>query len=175
MQENYLSLVNEIKKIRKIEDVNLKCLKFKFNKLNSGQSMLDILPETQRPKKIDMKKACKYTGLKYGTCYDKLKSHKVNYTQIGRKPIYDMKDISEFILTHKVGDWSKVSFSNDEIVFGEKVDIEECSELTGLCYDTFYSHIRRDNLPHIKYGNKAVFLKDFIDKWVEGNGQKHRK
>lgn len=176
MHEDFFSgLAKKVKTIRKTEKVHYKCLNFKINKGPSDQNTFDVDSETRLVKKIDLTKACKYTGLKYGTCYDKFRSHKLNFTKLNRKILFDMNEVTEFILTHRIGDWSKVTCSDVEIVYKDKVDIDGCCEITGLCYDTFYTYVKKENLPHIKYGNKAVFLKDFIEEWAEGNGQKCRK
>lgn len=161
--------------VRKKEEIMFKCTNIKIAKETLDRNLFDVESGTQHIKKVDIKKACKYTGLKYGTCYDKFKSHKLNFTKIGKKPIFEIKDISEFILSHKAGDWSKISISDDEIVKGEKIDLTDCAKITGLCYNTFYTHMERENLPHIKYDNKRIFLKDFIEKWAEGNKNKYGK
>ena len=169
MQESFYPLLEKIKMVRKKEEIMFKCTNIKIVKETLDRNLFDVESGTQHIKKVDIKKACKYTGLKYGTCYDKFKSHKLNFTKIGKKPIFDMKDISDFILSHKVGDWTKISISDNEVVKCEKTDLSGCEKITGLCYETFYSHMVRENLPHLKYGNKRIFLKDLIEKWANKN------
>lgn len=122
-----------------------------------------LLPES----KIDIKKACQYTGLCYRTFYDKYRYKKFPYINYGRKPIFEANDIFDYILGNKVGDWTKTKYSDKEIIYGEKADIKECCKMTGLCYNTFYTNMIRDNIPHLKYDNKRVFLKNQIREWIE--------
>lgn len=174
-EDFYSTLIKNIKTMQKAEKVHYKCLEFKISKKPSNLNTFNVDSVTRVVKRIDLTEACKYTGLKYGTCYDKFRSHKLNCTKLNRKILFDLNEVTEFILTHRIGDWSKVTYSDDEVISNDKVDIDGCCKITGLCYDTFYTYVKRENLPRIKYGDKAVFLKDFIEKWAEGNGQKCRK
>lgn len=115
--------------------------------------------------RIDIKTACKLVGLCYMTFCAKFQKDKIRHAKIGRKPIFDIEDISNYILLHKSGNWVGVKYSDEEIVLGEKIDLMECSKLVGVNYNTFYSIMRRENLPCFKYDNKRVFLKIFIQEW----------
>lgn len=116
---------------------------------------------------ISFEEACKLIGLCYITFYAVFRADNIPHERpTGKRKITFLKqDILDYMEKHKVGDWSNVR--PEDITDDEKIDIKEACRIIGVCYDTFYSTMRRINLPRFQYNTKIVFYKCLILKYKE--------
>lgn len=163
---NFSKMAIKLQAIRKISDYKYDALN---KKLLGISDSVELDTESDIKGKVNLKQASKYTGLCYGTFYYRFREDKLRHICLVKKPIFDMKDLSEYILSHRAGDWSKLSYSDEELIYGEKINLKDCCKLSGLCYNTFYSFFQRNNLPHFKYGQKSIFLKKYITELINTN------
>jgi predicted DNA-binding transcriptional regulator AlpA len=116
---------------------------------------------------ISFEEARKLIGLCYATFYAIFRSDSIPHERpTGKRKItFQKQDILDYMEEHKVGDWSGVK--SEDITDDEKIDINEACGIIGVCYDTFYSVMRRKQLPRFQYNTKIVFYKSLILKYKE--------
>ena len=119
----------------------------------------------QLGKEINFEEARKLLGLCYITFYAIFRSENIPHERQGRSIYFQKEDILDFMETHKIGDWSDVKLK--DIEDEEKIDMEGACNIIGVCYDTFYSIMRRKQLPRFQYNTKIVFYKSLILKYKE--------
>jgi len=116
---------------------------------------------------ISFEEARKLIGLCYITFYSIFRADNIPHERpTGKRKITFLKqDILDYMERHKVGDWDSVKVK--DITDEEKIDINEACSIIGVCYDTFYSVMRRKNFPRFQYNTKIVFYKCIILKYKE--------
>lgn len=118
-------------------------------------------------KNISFEEARKLIGLCYATFYANFRDNSIPHEKpTGKRKItFRKQDILDYMEKHKVGDWSKVK--PEDITGEEKIDINEACSVIGVCYDTFYSIMRRNKLPRFQYNKKIIFYKSLILKYKD--------
>jgi len=116
--------------------------------------------------KLNFGEACKLLGLCYITFYAIFQNSEIPHERRGKKFLFQIEDLLDYMEDHKVGDWSKVS--PEDILDEDKVDIKgACQILDGMNYKSFYDMMQRKNFPRFQYNSKIVFYKSLILKYKE--------
>ena len=54
----------------------------------------------------------------------------------------------------------------------EVMTLREASEYLGISPDTLYKYLGEDKIPAFKLGNRWLFKKDLLDRWMERKSER---